>query len=406
MTFTDLNINEKIISALKEININEPSEIQAKLIPEILENNDIFVKSHYGNGKTGSFLLPIIDLLDQHTAGGIRCLILVPSSNYAHKIKLNLALYGKNTDLIYINLNDRRQYEENLEYLKSGVDILISTPNLLNDHILDDEINISSTKILVFDEADLFVELEQLDDLDNIIDNVGELDQTIIYSGSNNQDIDDLSQSIQKNVYEFNFLEEQNESQLIKENIYLTSGFHSKLDHLMEHINQEDYRNVIIFVQSYKNADEIYNRLRRIYNYKVAFLNKRKMNQKHKLFRLLLDGKVRILIICEDDLDKDINLHGVHQVINFDFNLTTDDYENRKYLLSGFNKQVRMITFVNEVEIEKLKDFESHFNKTFDKISLDQAGQFLPYQGQVDEAELGNENTEFGRKSKERNRRF
>ena len=148
-----------------------------------------------------------------------------------------------------------------------------------------------------------------------------------------------------------------------------------------------------------KIAEEIFFKLKKIYNHKVAFLNKRRIEIKDKLLRLFYDWKVQILIVCADDFEKPFQLHGIHQVINFDISQNPDEHNQRKSLLRGFNKNSMMVSFCDEADKSRLDEIEKEFDTSIERFYYNDIGVKESYSAKTDSSEFG-----FGRYAKDRHR--
>ena len=396
INFSDLQLSDDLCQTVTDMNYNEPSEIQRSIIPLILNRENIQISAHYGNGKTAAFLLPLIDLLGDHQHLGFRALILVPSANYAHKVKSNLSLLAKNRDLKYVNLNDYRDKEMNAGLLQDGVDIIIGTPNTICELIDVQNLNLTMCEYLIVDESDLYNELNYYSDLEHIKQHLPELISVAMFHGEETEFTTLVSQLFMTEVKKLVFYEDEIK---VQEIVYISGSMKSKIDSLTLHLQQSRYRNVIVYVNSFKVAEDVFFKLRKHYNHKIAFLNKKRMEIKDKLLRLLFDGKVQILIICADDFGDTLQLHGINQVINFDLPNDSESYHNRKSGLRGINKNSVFVSFCGEHEKETLDQIEKDSETQIDRYYFNDIGVKELYAGKTQ-----SENFDYGRYSKDRNR--
>ena len=156
--FTDLNLNEKILTALEDKGYKTPTPIQAQAIPKVLARQDVLGIAQTGTGKTAAFSLPMIHNLFESKksvrSGSARALILTPTRELASQIAENVAAYSKELKIkhtvIYGGVSDKPQ----ITALQAGVDILIATPGRLIDFLENNITNMRRVTYLVLDEAD------------------------------------------------------------------------------------------------------------------------------------------------------------------------------------------------------------------------------------------------------------
>ena len=170
MSFKDLNLNKPILRAIAEAGYNEPTLVQEKTIPLVLNKKDVITTAQTGTGKTAAFALPIIQLLfDKQDAPKkgkkIKALIISPTRELAIQIGQNFKTYSKSTNLSTTVIYGGIALEPQIKILKKGVDILVATPGRLLDLHKQDFINLDYIEILVLDEADLMLEMGFIDDV-------------------------------------------------------------------------------------------------------------------------------------------------------------------------------------------------------------------------------------------------
>jgi len=173
MQFTDLKLNKPLLKAISESNYQNPTQVQERVIPLVLEKKDIIVSAQTGTGKTAAFALPILQLLfnkqDAPKKGKkIRALIICPTRELAIQLNNSFKTYGKHTNLRSTVIYGGASIEPQKDQLKKGVDILIATPGRLLDLHKQDAVNLDFIEILVLDEADLMLDMGFIDDIKKI----------------------------------------------------------------------------------------------------------------------------------------------------------------------------------------------------------------------------------------------
>jgi len=185
MNFDNLGLLPSLLKAVKEKGYQEPSPIQEKAIPLILNGRDILASAQTGTGKTAGFTLPLLQRLSSNSSNGIRnirALILTPTRELAAQIYDNVLEYSKHLNLrstvIFGGVNQRPQ----VATLRQGVDVLIATPGRLLDLVNQKVLFLSNVNILVLDEADRMLDMGFKRDLDKIMSIIPRQRQNLLFS--------------------------------------------------------------------------------------------------------------------------------------------------------------------------------------------------------------------------------
>ena len=186
MTFDDLGLSSKVLTAIKEAGYEIPTPIQEQAIPFVLMGRDVLGGAQTGTGKTASFTLPMIEILasGRSRARMARSLILTPTRELATQIAENFEIYGKYHKLSMALLIGGVSFEEQTSKLDRGVDVLIATPGRLLDHFERGRILLTDIKILVIDEADRMMDMGFMPDVTKIVSLLPPIRQTLFFSAT------------------------------------------------------------------------------------------------------------------------------------------------------------------------------------------------------------------------------
>ena len=171
MSFKELGLSEPILQSLEELDHLKPSEIQEQAIPIILAGKNIMAAAQTGTGKTGSFVLPILEMLHEHPtpyAKNAHALILTPTRELAAQVRENVHKYGKFTNIKSTAVFGGAKIFPQKSKLKKGVDILVATPGRLLDLVNQKAVKLDRVKILVLDEADHMLDMGFIDDIKTV----------------------------------------------------------------------------------------------------------------------------------------------------------------------------------------------------------------------------------------------
>ncbi|HQS08486.1 MAG TPA: DEAD/DEAH box helicase, partial [Xanthobacteraceae bacterium] len=186
MSFSELGLSEKVLSAVTASGYTTPTPIQAQAIPHVLARRDVLGLAQTGTGKTAAFTLPMLTLLEQGRARARmpRTLILEPTRELAAQVEDSFARYGKNHKLNVALLIGGVSFGDQNTKLVRGVDVLIATPGRLLDHVERGQLLLSGIEVLVIDEADRMLDMGFIPDIERICKLVPFTRQTLFFSAT------------------------------------------------------------------------------------------------------------------------------------------------------------------------------------------------------------------------------
>jgi len=200
MPFADLGLSPKLVEAVDASGYTVPTDIQREAIPAVLAMKDIIGIAQTGTGKTASFVLPMIDILDHGRRRALmpRSLILEPTRELAAQVAENFVKYGKNHDLRMALLIGGVQMGDQVKALNEGVDVLIATPGRLMDLFERGKILLNGCDLLVIDEADRMLDMGFIPDIEFICSKLPESRQTMLFSATMPPPIEKLAKKFLK----------------------------------------------------------------------------------------------------------------------------------------------------------------------------------------------------------------
>src|SRR3954454_4115806 len=186
MSFAELGLSEKVLQAVTASGYSEPTPIQAQAIPHVLARRDIIGIAQTGTGKTASFVLPMLTLLESGRARARmpRTLILEPTRELAAQVHENFEKYGKNHKLSVALIIGGVSFDDQNKKLDRGVDVLIATPGRLLDQFERGRILMSGVDILVIDEADRMLDMGFIPEIEKICAKLPPRRQTLFFSAT------------------------------------------------------------------------------------------------------------------------------------------------------------------------------------------------------------------------------
>ena len=192
-TFEDFQFNRQILNAITDAGYTEPTPIQQKAIPPILNGQDVMGIAQTGTGKTAAYVLPILMKLKYAQGDHARALIIAPTRELAIQIEENIKTFAANTDLrvvaIYGGLGPKTQ----IELINKGVDIIVATPGRFMDIYLAGHIVTKTLQVLVLDEADKMMDMGFMPQINRILEVVPRKRQNLLFSATMSDKIHQLS---------------------------------------------------------------------------------------------------------------------------------------------------------------------------------------------------------------------
>jgi ATP-dependent RNA helicase DeaD len=216
MKFSELGIIEPILKSIQDLKFEEPSEIQEKTIPVVLQGKDVIAGSATGSGKTLVFASVIIQKAEK--GKGIQSLILTPTRELAQQVAKDIMTFSRYKSLTVAAIYGGVSISPQMNELRHA-DVVVGTPGRILDHMERNTINLSRAKILVLDEADRMLDMGFIDDVRTIISECPKERQTLLFSATMSQDINNLAQNYMKSPVKIS-AEVQVDKSLLKQVYY------------------------------------------------------------------------------------------------------------------------------------------------------------------------------------------
>ncbi len=329
MSFEKLGLDEKLLKAIAEVGYSTPTPIQEQAIPIVLMARDVVGVAQTGTGKTASFTLPMIEILDGGRAKARmpRSLILTPTRELAAQIAENFDTYGKYHKLNKALLVGGVSMVDQVKALERGVDVLIATPGRLLDLFSRGKILLNDIKILVIDEADRMLDMGFIPDIEKIAALLPFTRQTLLFSATMQPEIRKLTEQFLSNPKEISVARPASTSKNVEQFIVNVNP-RSKESVLAKIIEQEKVQNAFIFCNRKKDIDGL-SRYLKNKGYNVRGLHG-DMAQKTRSETLeaFKAGEVDLLV-CSDVAARGLDVQGLSHVFNYDVPFNADDYVHR-----------------------------------------------------------------------------
>lgn len=332
-SFDDLGLSEKVVKAVKAAGYKEPTPIQAGAIPHALQRKDILGIAQTGTGKTASFVLPMLTLLEKGRARARmpRTLILEPTRELAAQVEENFDKYGINHRLNVALLIGGVSFEEQDRKLERGADVLIATPGRLLDHFERGKLLLTGVEILVIDEADRMLDMGFIPDIERICKLIPFTRQTLFFSATMPPEITKLTEQFLHSPTRVEVAQASSTAKTITQKLVKSgSKAWDKRAVLRDLINAEgdELKNAIIFCNRKKDISELFRSLVK-HEFSVGALHG-DMDQRSRMAMLasFKDNKLKLLV-ASDVAARGLDIPDVSHVFNYDVPTHAEDYVHR-----------------------------------------------------------------------------
>lgn len=330
--FSNLGLSSKVIEAVTAAGYTKPTEIQAQAIPHVLEKKDVIGIAQTGTGKTASFVLPMLTLLENGRARARmpRTLILEPTRELAAQVSENFEKYGKNHRISMALIIGGVSFEDQNKKLDRGVDVLIATPGRLLDQIDRGKIMLNGVEILVIDEADRMLDMGFIDDIEKICSRIPPRRQTMLFSATMSSEIERLTKKFLKGPVHVQVSRQSSTAETIDQKLIKVSAKpDEKRAALRERLHAADgLTNAIIFCNRKRDVATLARSLER-HGFSAAGLHG-DMDQKSRMETLDAFKNDRLtLLVASDVAARGLDIPAVSHVFNFDVPVHAEDYVHR-----------------------------------------------------------------------------
>ena len=263
MSFKSLGLNQALLKAVEKQGYTEPSPIQIKAIPHILEGRDVLASAQTGTGKTAGFTLPMLQLLDatrKDKFRPIRALILTPTRELAAQVYDNVRDYGA-----YLNMKSTVVFggvkaASQIATIKQGVDVLVATPGRLLDLENQNALSLKRVEILVLDEADRMLDMGFLRDIKKIMSLMPAKRQNLMFSATFSKEIKQLAEGILRNPVLVEATPENTTAEKVSQKVYRVDKQH-KTAFVTKLISEGNWKQVLIFTRTKHGANKLTEKL-------------------------------------------------------------------------------------------------------------------------------------------------
>lgn len=374
MQFSNFNLNSNIQKSLDENNYVSTTQIQEKVIPLVLENKDLMAKAQTGSGKTASFVLPILEKwlsFNHPKKAKITTLVLAPTRELTLQVANTFEIFSKNFNKKpkVVSVIGGASIGDQLLDIQKGCDIVVATAGRLLDIINKKQIDLSTLEFFVLDEADKMLDLGFSEELDEILKELPENRQNLLFSATYPQKMLDIASKITTKAIKVEQEEEAPTVEKIKQRAIRVNS--ENRGPLLRHlIKSNDWPLVLVFMANKRASDNIAAKFRKHGIEAESFHGDLIQEERVETLEDFKAKKINVLF-ATDIAARGLHIDDITCVINFDLPRATADYIHRIGRTGRAGKDGIAISFVTHENSEHFKLIEKRCKISLEKEQIE-----------------------------------
>ncbi len=340
--FADFAINSQLKDNITSHGYTTPTPIQDQTIQPILEGKDVVGIANTGTGKTGAFLIPLINKVFANTSE--RVLIMVPTRELAVQIQDEFRAFAKNLGISSALIMGGSNIQRQMDSLRTNPHFVIGTPGRLKDLINRRKLHLGEFKNIVLDEVDRMVDIGFIRDIRYIISMLPTQRQSLFFSATVSPQINGIIQSFLRSPITVS-VKKKETAQGIDQDVIHVKDRDEKIAKLHELLKQEDFTKVLIFGRTKWNVEKLA-RILEQHGFSVASIHSNKsQSQRLNALNRFKQNQLQVLV-ATDIAARGLDIDDISHVINFDEPVSFNDYIHRIGRTGRADKQGKALTFV------------------------------------------------------------
>lgn len=343
-SFKDFDLTDKIQLGLSDLRYTEPTPIQEKSIPLVLQGKDVLGSAQTGTGKTGAFVIPVMQNILQNKSEHTQALILSPTRELAQQIDEQIFAIGYHTGITSAIVIGGSDFSEQAKAIRAGVDIIVATPGRLLDQMNVLNIDFSYIQYLILDEADRMLDMGFLPDVTKIIKSLPQKRQTLLFSATLPAELRRMVNKVMNNPVTVE-IEASKPADSVDQQVYFVRQ-NDKVK-LVEHLfDTLDWETALIFTKTKRGTDQLERTLKKRGVKAVSMHGDRSQEERNAALRAFKNKQYPVMV-ATDVLSRGIDIDNISVIINFDVPNNPEDYIHRIGRTGRYDKSGTAITLVN-----------------------------------------------------------
>lgn len=341
-SFTDFEIHQSLKVIINQRGFKNPTPIQEKTIRHILEGKDVLGLADTGTGKTGAFLIPMINKIINNP--GEKLFVVVPTRELAIQIKDEFTAFTRGMRLNSVVAVGGANIRPQIQQLRSRHNVVIGTPGRLKDLIQRKVLHLSSFRNIVLDEADQMLDMGFIHDIKFLLSQLPEKRQTLFFSATLSPEIENLINDFLKDPVKVSIKSRETSSQVDQDVVRIKQG-EDKIEVLSDLLSQAHFQKVLVFTRTKHGAEKLAKALHGR-GFKSESIHGDKSHAKRQRALKLFKENIMEILVATDVAARGLDIPNVSHVINFDIPATYEDYIHRIGRTGRAGKIGNALTFV------------------------------------------------------------
>jgi ATP-dependent RNA helicase RhlE len=365
MSFASLGLSEALVSAIEAAGYTQPTPVQQRAIPAVLQGRDLMVAAQTGTGKTGGFALPILERLfpgghpdksQRHGPRQPRVLVLTPTRELAAQVHDSFKVYARDLKFVSACIFGGVGMNPQVQAMARGVDVLVACPGRLLDLAGQGSVDLSHVETLVLDEADRMLDMGFIHDVKKVLARLPAKRQNLLFSATFSKDITDLADKLLHNPERIEVTPPNTTVERIEQRVYRLPASHKRalLAHL---ITTGAWEQVLVFTRTKHGANRLAEYLEKHGLTAAAIHGNKSQNARTKALADFKAGTVRIMV-ATDIAARGLDIDQLPHVVNFELPNVEEDYVHRIGRTGRAGRSGEAISLVAPDEEKLLKSIE------------------------------------------------
>ena len=355
MKFEELGLNKNILQVISKMGYTEPTQIQEKSIPAILQGKDVIGESATGSGKTFAFAVGILERVKPKH--GVQALVLTPTRELAEQVREAVSLF--NRELKVISVYGGVSMGDQIYNLKTA-EVVVATPGRLLDHLNRQTMNLNKINILVLDEVDRMFDMGFIDDINEIIRLCPRERQTLFFSATISGKIKSLTARYMKQPLVVSAESDVDPSKL--KQVYYDVPRNVKIGLLCHLLSSENSGLVMVFCNSRRTADFVETNLNANGIKATAIHGGFSQNKRTKTMEMFHGAKFDVLV-CTDVAARGLHIENVSHIYNYEIPNDARDYKHRIGRTARAGKDGKVINFLCDYDYQNFSKVQSDYRQ-------------------------------------------
>jgi ATP-dependent RNA helicase RhlE len=375
MSFDTLGLRAELLRAVSDQGYTQPTPIQKKAIPVILQGKDVMGGAQTGTGKTAGFTLPLLQRLSETPLPKgqrpVRALVLTPTRELAAQVGASVETYGRHLHLRSAVVFGGVKINPQIDKLRRGVDVLVATPGRLLDHVSQKTVDLSKVEFLVLYEADRMLDMGFIHDIRKVLALLPENGkrQNLLFSATFSREIKELAHRLLNQPELIEVAQRNTTAERIEQVVHPVDK-RRKRELLSHMIGSRDWKQVLVFTRTKHGANRLAQQLEKDGLSAAAIHGNKSQGARTKALAGFKNGDVRVLV-ATDIAARGLDINQLPHVVNFELPNVPEDYVHRIGRTGRAGNEGEAVSLVCVDEHKLLADIERLLKKDIPSVVLE-----------------------------------